>query len=70
MLERWDEAAAHFDEALAMNARMRALPWLAHTQRDYGRMLLARAEPGDRSRAEELLEAAEAIYAGLGMAAP
>jgi tetratricopeptide (TPR) repeat protein len=28
----WDTAAQHFEDALAMNARMEARPWLAHTQ--------------------------------------
>jgi tetratricopeptide (TPR) repeat protein len=44
-----------------------ARPWLAHTQDDYARMLLARAGPGDRERAQELLDAALATYRELGM---
>ena len=52
---RWDEAAAHFEDAIAMNARMGARPWLAHTQHDYARMLLARDRPGDNARARELV---------------
>ena len=47
----WNEAAQHFEDALAMNERMGARPWLAHTQHDYARTLLARDEPGDRERA-------------------
>jgi hypothetical protein len=50
-----------------MNERMGARPWLGHTQRDYGRMLLERAEPSDRDRATDLLESATAIYGELGM---
>jgi hypothetical protein len=50
-----------------MNTRMGARPWLAHTQDDYARMLLARAGPGDRERAQELLDAALATYRELGM---
>jgi DNA-binding SARP family transcriptional activator len=68
MFERWDDAAAHFDEALAMNERMGALPWLAHTERDYGRMLLAGGGAGARRRARELLDRADATYRELGMA--
>ncbi|HEV8248399.1 MAG TPA: hypothetical protein VGQ15_00370, partial [Gaiellaceae bacterium] len=68
MFERWDDAAAHFDEALAMNERMGALPWLAHTERDYGRMLLAGGGAGARTRARELLDRADATYRGLGTA--
>ena len=57
-LERWDDAAHHFEDALAMNARMDARPWLAHTQQQYAIMLLARRQSGDRDKAAALLEAA------------
>jgi tetratricopeptide (TPR) repeat protein len=66
-LRRWDDAEAHFDHAQAMNARIGARPWLAHTQRDQARMLVVRGAPGDRQRAEELHEGAVAIYGALGM---
>ncbi len=62
-----DEAERHFEDALAMNANMGGRPWLAHTQHDYARMLLARDGPGDRERAQELLDQALAIYRELGM---
>ena len=64
---RLDEAERHFVEALTMNERMGARPWLARTQDDYARTLLARNEPGDRARAEELLAAAQATYRELGI---
>jgi tetratricopeptide (TPR) repeat protein len=57
-LGRWEEAAQHFEDALAMNARMDARPWLAHTQYQYATMLLARDQPGDSEKAVELLKAA------------
>ena len=44
-----------------------ARPWLAHTQEEYGRMLAARAEPGDRDRALELAGRALEGYSSLGM---
>ena len=56
-LERWDEAAQHFEDALAMNTRMEAWPWLAHTQYQYATMLLARDQPGDSEKATALLGA-------------
>ena len=65
--ERWSAAEQHFEAALAMNARMGARPWLAHTQRDYAGMLLARARPLDRERARDLLDRAHATYEALGM---
>jgi len=66
-LERWSEAEAHFEEALARNESMGLRPWLAHTQHDYARMLLTRVGRGDRERARELLDAALALYRELGM---
>jgi len=68
-LERWDDAARHFEDALAMNARMDARPWLAHTQKQYAAMLLARHQSGDRDKAADLLDAALAIARELGMRA-
>ena len=64
---RWPDAERHFEDALAMNLRMGARPWLAQTQNDYARMLLARDDPGDRERATEQLDAVHAIYRELGM---
>ena len=68
-LERWDDAACHFEHALAMNARMDARPWLAHTQEQYAAMLLARHLPGDRDKAAALLDAALTTARELGMRA-
>jgi tetratricopeptide (TPR) repeat protein len=61
---RDDEAAQHFDAALAMNARMGARPALAHTQREYAALCLRRNDTG---RAAELLATATATYEELGM---
>ncbi len=68
-LERWDEAAQHFENALAMNTRMEAWPWLAHTQYQYATMLLTRDQPGDSEKARELLQAALATARQLDMRA-
>jgi DNA-binding SARP family transcriptional activator len=65
--QRWDEAELHFEDALAMNARMGARPWLAHTANDYARMLHARNSRGDRERAQALLDSALETYRELGM---
>jgi eukaryotic-like serine/threonine-protein kinase len=64
---RWDEAARHLEDAITMNARMGARPWLAHSRADYARMLLARDQPGDVERALDLLADAVAAYEELGM---
>jgi hypothetical protein len=66
-MSRWNEAAGHFERALERNARMGALPWVAHTQDDYARMLLARDETGDRERAFQLIGEALVTYRGLRM---
>jgi DNA-binding SARP family transcriptional activator len=66
-LTHWDDAVAHFEDALEMNERMGARPWLAHTQTDYAQMLAARDDPGDRERAKELLDQALATYRELRM---
>jgi DNA-binding CsgD family transcriptional regulator len=63
----WEEAQRHFADALAMNARMGAKPWLAHTQHRYAEMLLARGQSGDRAYAETLLTDALAISREVGM---
>jgi len=66
-LGRFDDAVCHFEHALALNARMGARPWLAHTRHDYARMLLARGEAADRERAQDLLDQALVTYRALGM---
>jgi tetratricopeptide (TPR) repeat protein len=67
LLGRFEDAARHFEEALRMNERMGAPPWLAHTQEDYARMLLRRNGRGDRAQAQKLLSQAQATYHELGM---
>jgi predicted ATPase/class 3 adenylate cyclase/DNA-binding CsgD family transcriptional regulator len=66
-MERWEDAMQHFEDALAMNTRMGARPWLAHTQHQYAVMLLARHQPGDRDQAMSLLHEALATARALGM---
>lgn len=66
-MSRHDDAAAHFEEAIEIDARVGARPWLAHTQDDYARMLLERAGPGDEERGRALLDEAVSTYRELGM---
>jgi len=67
LLSRGDDAAQHFESALAMHAKMEARPWLARTQYAYGRMLKDRGREQDARRAEELLNEATATAKSLGM---
>ncbi len=61
------DAARHFDDALAMNARVGARTLLAYTQLDYARLLLARRADSDRERAAALLASARTTADELGM---
>jgi tetratricopeptide (TPR) repeat protein len=66
-LERWDEAVHHFETALAINTRVGARLFVAHTQHDYASMLLTRSAQGDREHALVLLDQAFATAQELGM---
>jgi DNA-binding SARP family transcriptional activator len=58
--DRCEDAERHFEDALRMNQRMGAHPWVARTHEEHARMLLRRDARGDRERAEELLSRARA----------
>ena len=62
-----DQAGRHFEDALAMNERMAALPWLAYTQHDYARLLLAGDSRSDRARGRSFRDAALATCRDVGM---
>lgn len=64
VLRDWERAEAHFQAALALNTRLGARTWLAHTAYWYARMLLARGRPGD----EDLIRGHLALAGGLGRA--
>ena len=58
-LEEWDLAADHFERAIALNRQMGARTWLAHTDYEYARALLASGRRHDRRAASLLGEAQE-----------
>jgi tetratricopeptide (TPR) repeat protein len=66
-MSRWADAERHFRAAIDMDSRTGGRPWLAHSQTDCARMLLARGGPGDRERSRDLLARARAAYDQLGM---
>lgn len=66
-LRRWDEAVRHLEDASAANERMGGWPWLAHTQYDHARVLLAWDRPGDRQRALTLVRESAEGARRLGM---
>jgi DNA-binding CsgD family transcriptional regulator/tetratricopeptide (TPR) repeat protein len=59
-------AARHFEAAVALDRRIGAPVWLAHTFHEYGRLLL-RAPGGDTARAGQLLGEATALAERIGM---
>lgn len=65
--QRWTEAEHHFLEALDMNTRMEAWPWLAHTRFEYAALLYKRGRPADHAYAQRLLDQALETAHQLGM---
>ncbi|MGZ4201846.1 MAG: hypothetical protein ACXVRH_07290 [Thermoleophilaceae bacterium] len=63
---RAEQAAAHFEHALEMNARMGTAPWLARTQHEYA-ALLASGDAAGWARADGLLSLAIENYRRVGM---
>jgi class 3 adenylate cyclase len=66
-LGRADDAARHFEDALAINGRMGARQAVARTQVEYADLLLARGGPGDRAKALDLLNRGLDTARELGM---
>lgn len=66
-LERWDEATHHFEKAIALNRRVGARLFTAHTQCDYAALLITQGNPNDVGRARELLDTALSTAQELGM---
>jgi class 3 adenylate cyclase len=63
----WDDAERHFEDALAFDEKIGAWPWLARTRYQYAWMLQERGQPGDRERAQRLVNQALATFEELGM---
>jgi DNA-binding CsgD family transcriptional regulator len=68
VLGRPDDADRHFADAVAMETRIGAAPFLALAQLDHAAALLARDRAGDRDRAARLVERAGFTAGRLGMA--
>jgi tetratricopeptide (TPR) repeat protein len=67
--DRFEDAERHFHDAIEMNGRMGAVPWVAHSRYDLADMLVQRDGPGDRERAIDELRQARDIGERLGMTA-
>ena len=66
-LGKYDESAAHFEEALPFCRNGGYRPELAWTCHDYADMLLERDGEGDKARATSLLDEALRLSNDLGM---
>jgi DNA-binding CsgD family transcriptional regulator/tetratricopeptide (TPR) repeat protein len=67
VLGDWDRAERHFQSALALDTRLGARTWLAHTAHWYARMLLARGTGDDRSHARAQLGVALGLAQTIGL---
>jgi DNA-binding CsgD family transcriptional regulator len=67
VLGEWDEAEEHFHAAIALNTRLGARTWLAHTAFAYAQMLLARGARDDRSHARVQLGVAIGLAQTIGL---
>jgi DNA-binding CsgD family transcriptional regulator len=68
-LRDWERAERHFHVALALDTRLGARTWLAHTAFEYARMLLARGGIDDRTQARAQLGVALGLARAIGLAA-
>ncbi len=66
-LGEWDRAESHFRAAVELNRRMGAWTWLAHTNYEFGRMLLKRRGRDDRRISTTLLSEAAQLAERIGM---
>ena len=66
-LERWDEAAERYEQAIEYERRMGARPSVVRSQIAYAEMLLRASRVGDLVHARDLLETAIAGSRELGM---
>ncbi|MHC4995581.1 MAG: tetratricopeptide repeat protein [Planctomycetota bacterium] len=67
-LGRHDDAQRHFSDALAMNERLGARPWVVRTRRVWADMLVDRGAAGDTAEARDLIATALPEAETLGMA--
>ena len=68
-LGRPGQARKHFEDALALNERIGARPWLARTQLRLGELLLQRGSSTERRDGQELIGASLSCARELGMTA-
>jgi DNA-binding CsgD family transcriptional regulator len=67
-LGEWERGEEHFERAIELNRQMGMRTWLAHTEYEYARMLLAQG-PNEHARAVAHLSRAAEIAADVGLGA-
>jgi tetratricopeptide (TPR) repeat protein len=66
-MAKWDLAETHLSYALELNARMKAVPWTAHTLFQHSRLLMRRGRREDAERSVRLLKEAVDLARPIGM---
>jgi DNA-binding CsgD family transcriptional regulator/tetratricopeptide (TPR) repeat protein len=69
VLGEWDRAEEYFHAAIALNTRLGARTWLAHTAFAYAQMLLGRGSGDDRAHARSQLGVAIGLAQTVGLPA-
>ncbi len=67
VIDRANDAQAHFEQALEFDDRMGSRPWAAYARYEYARVLLNRGNQGDLEHALKLLTEAREITSAIGM---
>lgn len=67
VLGDWERAEEHFKAAIALNQRLGAKTWLAHTLLEHARMLLSRSSGNDRAQAAARLGQTVQLAQELGL---
>ncbi len=68
VMGEWELAEQHFEAGTALNQRLEAHTWLAHTICEHGRMLLRRGRPQDKDAARALIGEALRLAGQFGLA--
>jgi hypothetical protein len=66
-MANWELAERHIKEAIDLDERMQAWPWLAHSQVDYATILLKKGQEKDRLRAQVVFDEAVKAAQNMGM---
>ncbi|MBV8914236.1 MAG: response regulator transcription factor, partial [Acetobacteraceae bacterium] len=67
VMGEWELAEEHFEAATALNRRLEAHTWLAHTYYEHGRMLLRRGRARDQDAAAILIDEALGLASRFGL---